>query len=38
MKVGVVYMKVCVSRHLKDELAWTTGKELCVISSKYNII
>ena len=31
--VGVVYMKVCVSRYLIEELAQTTDKQLRVISN-----
>ena len=33
IKVGVVCMGVHVSRHLKEELAWTTYKWLLVISN-----
>ena len=29
MYVGIV----CISMHLKEELAWATGKRLCVISN-----
>ena len=32
-KVGVVYMNVHVSRHLKQELAWAIDKWLQVISN-----
>ena len=34
IKVGVVYMNVHVSRHLKEELAWVINKWLRVISNK----
>ena len=30
--MGVAYMKVCVSRHLKEELAWVIDKRLQLIS------
>ena len=26
IKVGVAYMNVCVSKHLKEELAWAINK------------
>ena len=31
MKVGVVYLDLCVSRDLKEELAWENGFMLLVI-------
>ena len=34
IKVGVAYMNVCVSRHLKEELAWVIDKRIWVISHK----
>ena len=34
LKVGVVQVNVCVSRHLKEELAWVIDKWLWVISNK----
>ena len=34
IKVGVVYMNICVLRHLKEELAWVIDKRLRVISNK----
>ena len=34
MKVGVAYMNICVSRRLKEELAWDIDKRHRVISSK----
>ena len=33
IKVGVAYVKVHVSRHLKQELAWAIDKRLLVISN-----
>ena len=34
VKVSVAYMGVCISRHLKEELAWATDKKwLQVISN-----
>ena len=35
VKVGVVDVVVCVSSHLKEELAWAVGKQLRVLSSYY---
>ena len=37
-KVGVVYVNVHVSRHLKEELARAINKWLQVISYVYNVI
>ena len=34
MKVGVAYMNVHVSRHLKEKLAWDINKWLRVVSNK----
>ena len=34
VKVGVVYVNVCVLRCLKEELAWVIDKWLWVISNK----
>ena len=34
MKLGVAYVNVCVSRHLKEELAWAIDKRLLVVSNK----
>ena len=34
IKTGVAYVNICVSRRLKEELAWVTDKWLWVISSK----
>ena len=34
VKVGVVYINICVSRHSKEELAWAIDKWLWVISDK----
>ena len=34
IKVGVAYVNVYVSRHLKEELAWVIDKWLFVISNK----
>ena len=34
MKMCMAYMKVHVSRHLKEELAWAIGKQLRVISNE----
>ena len=34
MKVGVAYINVCISRRLKEELAWYIDKRYQVISSK----
>ena len=34
IKVGVAYMNVYISRHLKEELAWVIDKRLQVISNK----
>ena len=31
--MGVAYMSIHVSRHLKEELAWAIGKWLWVISN-----
>ena len=33
-KVGVAYMNVCVSRRLKEELAWAIDKQLRLIINK----
>ena len=33
-KVGVAYVNVRVSRHLKEELAWVIDKRLRVLSNK----
>ena len=33
MKVGVVDVDVCISSHLKEELAWAIDKRLRVIST-----
>ena len=38
IKVGVVYVGVHVSRHLKEELAWARGKWLQVISNIKKVI
>ena len=32
--MGVAYVNVCVSRRLKDELAWVIDKRLRAISNK----
>ena len=32
MKVGVAYMNICISKCLKEELAWAIDKWLRVIS------
>ena len=32
IKVGVAYVNVCISRHLKQELAWAIDISLLVIS------
>ena len=32
--MGVAYVNVCVSRHLKEELAWALDKWLRVVSNK----
>ena len=34
IKVGVAYMNVCVSKRLKEELAWAIDKRLQIISNK----
>ena len=34
MKVGVVYVKIHILRHLKEELAWAIDKQFQVISNK----
>ena len=34
MKVGVAYVNICVSRHLKEELAWAIDKRLWDINNK----
>ena len=31
--MGVAYVNVCVSKRLKEELAWAVGKWLLIISS-----
>ena len=33
-KGGVAYVNVCVSRHLKEELAWAIDKRFRVVSYK----
>ena len=33
-KVGMAYMNVCVSRHLKEELGWAMDKQLQLIINK----
>ena len=33
MKVGVVDVDICVSSHLKEELAWVVDKQLWIISA-----
>ena len=33
MKVGVVDVDVCLSSHLKEELAWAVDKQLLIIST-----
>ena len=33
MKMGVAYVNVCGSRHLKEELAWAINEWLHVISN-----
>ena len=34
LKVGVAYMNVRASRHLKEELAWVIDKQLWAISNE----
>ena len=34
IKDGMVYINVCVSKQLKEELAWAIDKQLWVISNK----
>ena len=34
IKVGVAYVNVCISRRLKEELAWVIDTRLGVISNK----
>ena len=34
MKVGMAYVNVCISRDLKEELAWVIDEWLWVISNK----
>ena len=34
IKVGVAYVNIRVSRHLKEELAWAIDKWLRIISNK----
>ena len=34
IKVGVAYRNVCVSKQLKEELAWAIGRQLRVIDNK----
>ena len=36
--LGVMYVNVHVSRHLKEELAWAIHKQLWVISNKLSVI
>ena len=38
MKVGVAYMCIHISRHLKEELAWTIDKWLLVISNIITVL
>ena len=38
IKVGVVYVNVCVLRHLKEELAWAIDKRIRVVSNKMSVI
>ena len=33
MKLGVVDVEVCMSGHLKEELAWAEGKWLWVVNT-----
>ena len=33
IKLGVAYVNICVSMHLKEELAWVIDKWLWVIST-----
>ena len=33
MKVGVVDIDVCISSHLKEELAWAVDKRLQIINT-----
>ena len=33
IKVGMVYVNICISRHLKEELAWAIDKQLHGISN-----
>ena len=34
IEVGVAYVNILISRHLKEELAWAIDKRLWVISNK----
>ena len=34
IKVGVAYVSVCISKQIKEELAWAIDKWLQVISNK----
>ena len=34
IKVGMAYVKVCISKCLKEELAWAIDKQLRVINNK----
>ena len=34
IKVGVAYVNICVSKDLKEELAWAIDKQLRVTSNK----
>ena len=34
IKVGVAYVNIHVSKHLKEELAWAIDKKLWVINNK----
>ena len=38
IKVGVAYMGIHVSRHLKEALAWATDKQLQVVSNIISVI
>ena len=33
MKVGVVDIDICISSHLKEDLAWAEDKQLRIIST-----
>ena len=37
-RVGVVYVNVRVSKHLKEELAWAIDKQLWLIINIQNVI